>query len=118
MAKAAQACVAMNDLYLFPYDHIPKDREERKHSWHSSFPVDDQEGDVVDLQSVGEVVYTGSTIVRVGYNDNLVPTVDQLGGELIYMTFHSAGLREEEIANHSDVVRHRVGVLKDIHFIL
>lgn len=112
MAKAAQAAVTMDNLNLFPDDHIAEYWEERKHGWHGGFPVDDQERHMVDLQSVGQIVYTSSTIVRVSYDDNLVPAVDQLGGELVYVAFHSARLGEEEIADHGDIVRHFVGVFR------
>jgi hypothetical protein len=110
MAKAAQTCMTMDDLNLFPNDHVAEKWEEREDCWHGRLSIDDQERHMIDLQPIGQIVHTCPTIVRMSYDNNLVPTIDQLGGELVYMAFHSARLRKEEIADHSDVVRHFVGV--------
>ncbi len=46
------------------------------------------------------------------YDDNFVTAVDYFRGELVDVTLDASWLGEEEIANHSDVVRsvrHRGG---------
>lgn len=39
-------------------------------------------------------------------DDDLVATIDELGGELVDVAFNAAGLGEKEVADHGDVVRH------------
>lgn len=62
---------------------------------------------MVDLETVGEVADTGALAgVGVGYDDDFVTAVDEFRGELVDMGFNATGLREEEIADHGDVVGH------------
>jgi hypothetical protein len=43
----------MHYLYLFSEDDVSEDGKERKHSGHGRLPVDDQKGDMIDLEAVG-----------------------------------------------------------------
>jgi hypothetical protein len=79
MTEAAQARVAMNDLYLLSNDNVPENRKEGKDCWHSGFSVDDQKGDMVDLESIGQVVDSSSTVVGMSYDHDFVPPIYQLG---------------------------------------
>lgn len=59
---------------------------------------------MVDLEPVGEIPDTLAVVVGVGYDDDFVAAVDELGGKLVDMGFHAARLREEEVADHCDRV--------------
>ena len=106
MTQTAQTSMPMHNLNLLSKYDIPKDREEGKDSRESSFPVDDKERHMIDLEAVGQISNTRSPFIRVGDDDDFVATVDELGGELVDVAFNTAGLGEEEVADHGDVVRH------------
>lgn len=79
MAKTAQTCVAMHNLNLLAYDNVPKYGEEREDGWEGSGAVHDQERDVVDLEAIREVSYSGSPFIGVSDDYYFVAAVDQLG---------------------------------------
>ena len=41
-----------------------------------------------------------------GDDDDFVSSIDELGGQLVDVAFDSSWLWEEEVADHSDIVRH------------
>ena len=96
----------MYNFNLFPNDNIAKDREEREDRGKCRFSIDNQEWNVVDLETVGQIMHSRTPFVRMRDDHNLVSSIDQLSGKLIDMAFHSPWLWEEEVADHSDVVRH------------
>jgi hypothetical protein len=96
----------MHDLDLLSNHDIPEDGEEGEDSGHGCFPVDNKERDMVDLESIGEVAYASSAFVSVCYDHNFMASVDELGGQLIDVTFDTSGLRKEEVADHGNAVRH------------
>lgn len=106
MAKTAQTRVPVHNLNLLSDDNITKDRKEREDGGHGRFAVDDEKGDVIDFQTVGEIADSGAAFVGMGDNDDFVAKVDEFGAELVDVRFDAAGLREEEIGDHGDVVRH------------
>lgn len=106
MAQTAQTRMTMHNLNLLSDDNISKNRKEGKHGGESGFAVDDEEGDVVDFEAVGEVADSRAAFVGVGDDDDLVAAVDEFGGELVDVGFNAAGLGEEEVADHGDVVGH------------
>ena len=61
---------------------------------------------MVDFEAVCEIADAGAAFVGVGDDDDFVAAVDELGGELVDVGFNAAGLGEEEVADHGDVVRH------------
>ena len=61
---------------------------------------------MVDFEPIGQVSYSRSPFVCVCDDDDLVTSIDQLGGKLINVRFDSARLGEEEVADHGNVVRH------------
>ena len=65
---------------------------------------------MVDFETVCEIADAGSALVGVGDDDDLVAAVDELGGELVDVAFNAAGLGEEEVADHGDVVGHFGGL--------
>ena len=106
MTQTTQTRMPMHNLNALPHHHVSKNRKKRKHRRESGFSVDYEEGDVVDLEAVGEVADAGAAFVGVGDDDDFVAAVDEFGGELVDVGFYAAGLREEEVADHGDVVCH------------
>ncbi len=96
----------MNNLDLLSDDNIAQDRKEGKHGRHCCLSVDDQERDMVDFQAIRQVVDTRAAFISVCYYYNLVASIDQFRRELVNVTFDSARLGEEEVADHGNVVRH------------
>lgn len=96
----------MDDLDLLSEDNASKHRKEGEDCWKGRFAVYDQEWDMVDLQTVGEVVHPSTTLVCVSDDYHFVASINQFGGELVDVAFDSSWLWEEEVTDHSDVVRH------------
>ncbi len=109
VAQTAQACVPMHNLNLLSENDISEYWEEGKDSRESSFSVDDKERHMVDLETIRKISNTSSPFIRVGDDDDFVATIDELGRELVDVAFNAAGLREKEVADHGDVVRHFEG---------
>ena len=64
---------------------------------------------MVDLETICKISNTSSPFVRMGDDDDLVATIDELGRELVDVAFNAAGLGEKEVADHGNVVRHIEG---------
>ena len=79
MAHAAQTSVPMHYFDLFSDDDITEYWEEGKDSRKGCLPVDDQKGDMVDFESVGQIANPGTSFVGVRYDDNFMAAVNQLG---------------------------------------
>lgn len=105
VTQVAQAAMAVDNLDALADDNVPKDGEEGEDGGEGGVAVDDEEGDVVDFEAVGEVADALAIVVGVGYDDDLVAAVDKLAGELVDVGFDAAGLGEEKVADHGDVVR-------------
>jgi hypothetical protein len=106
VAKAAQTCVAMDDLNLFSDDDIPEDWEKGEDGRHRRLPIDDQKRDMIDLETVGQVVNSCPALIGMSDNSDLMSSINQLGGELVDMAFYSSWLGKEVVAHHRDSVRH------------
>ena len=76
-AKATQTGMPVDNLNLFANDDISEYGEEREERRHGRLAVDDEEGYMVDFETVGEVAYAGATFVGVGYDDDFVSAVDE-----------------------------------------
>lgn len=96
--------MAMHDIDPFPQHNVSKNREEGEHSREGGASVDDEEWDVVDFESVGEISNTGAPFVGVRDDDYFVAPVDQFRRELVDVRFDAAGLGKEEVADHGDAV--------------
>lgn len=105
VAEAAQAAVAVDDLDALADADVAEDGEEGEDGGKGGLAVDDEEGHVVDLEAVGQVADALAVVVGVGDDDDLVPTVDELGRDLVDVRLYASGLGEEEVADHGDVVR-------------
>lgn len=75
--EAAETGMAMDDFDLFANDNVAENREEREDRREGGLAIDDEEGNVIDLKSVGEISDTGSTFVGMCDDDNLVSSIDQ-----------------------------------------
>ena len=109
MAQTTQARMPMHNLNPLSQNHIPKYREKGKHSRERRFPIDDKERHVVDFETIGQIADPRSAFISMGDDDDLVAAIDELGGELVDVAFNAAGLGEEEVADHGDVVGHCEG---------
>ena len=110
MTHTTQTSVSMYNLNLLPYDNVSKDRKERKHRGHSAFAINNKERNMIDLEAIREVAYSGPTLICVSDDNDFMATVYELGRELIDVTLNSPRLGKEEVTDHGDVVRH-VGIL-------
>jgi len=98
--------MAMYDFNLFSEHDIAEDGKEGKHCRKRRGTIYDEEGDIVDFEAIRKIPDTGSFIVGMSDYYNFVSAVDELRRKLIDMTFDTSRLREEEIADHGNVVRH------------
>lgn len=82
--------MTMYNLYLFSYNDISKDWEEREDGGEGCSSIYDQEGDMIDLQSVREISYACSPFVCVCDYDHFVASIDQFRGQLVDVTFDAS----------------------------
>lgn len=98
--------MTMDNLNLFANDDVPEYWKEGEDSRERRLAVDDEEGNVVDFEAIGEISDPRAASVGMGDDHDLVTAVDEFARQLVYVTLHSAGLREEEVAEHGNVVGH------------
>lgn len=77
MAETTQTAVAVDYMDLFADDNIPKYRKERENGGHGRLAVDNKEGNMVDLEAIGEVPDPGAPFVSVGNDDDLMAAVNK-----------------------------------------
>ena len=106
MAQAAETGVAMDDVNLLTNDNVAEDGEEGEDGREGRLAINNKEGHMVDLETIGQIADSSATLVLMGDDDDLVASVNELLRQLVDVTFDSSGLREEEVADHGDVVRH------------
>jgi hypothetical protein len=102
--------MAVHNFYPFSYHHVAEEREEGEDSGKGRRPVDDGKGDMVDLDTVGQVSDAFAILVGMGDDNDFVASVDQFRSELVDMAFNTSRLGVEEVAHHGDIVcsaRHR-----------
>ena len=75
--EATKTGMTVNDLNLLANDNIAEYRKEGKDGRKCRLAVDDEEGNVVDLESIRKVADAGSTLVCMRDDNNFVSTVDQ-----------------------------------------
>lgn len=98
--------MAMYNLNLLSDHDVSKDREKGEDRGECRFPIDHEEGNMIHLESIGEVSNTTTTFICVGDDDYFVTAVDELRGKLIDMALDSTWLGEEEVADHGNIVGH------------
>ncbi|KAM5501250.1 hypothetical protein McanMca71_005364 [Microsporum canis] len=77
MTETAQAAVPMHNLYLLTNHNVPEDGEEGKDGWHGRFAVNDEEGDMVDLETVRQITHTGPAFVRMRHDYHFVSAINE-----------------------------------------
>ena len=68
--------------------------------------MNNEERNMIHLQPVGEIPHAATAFVSMCDDDHFMASIYELAGDLIYVTFDSSRLWEEEVADHSDIVRH------------
>lgn len=77
MTQIAKTCMSVYYFDLLSYDDVSKYREEREYGWECRFAINDEEGDMVDLQSVREIADTSTSSIRMRDYNNFVASIDQ-----------------------------------------
>lgn len=67
----------VDDLDSLPNHDVPKDGKEGEDGGEGGLAIDDEEGDMVDLQAIGEIAHAGSPFICVGNDDDFVTTIDK-----------------------------------------
>jgi hypothetical protein len=104
VTHAAQAAVAVDNLDALANEDVAHDGEPGEDGGEGGVTVDDEEGDVVDLEAVHEVADALAVIVGVGDDNDLVAAVYELARDLVDVRLDTARLGEEVVADHGDVV--------------
>lgn len=76
MAEATQTGMSMDNLDLFSQDDVAENWKERENGGKGRFTVDNQERDMIDLETIGKVAYSRTTFVGMGDDDDLMAAVD------------------------------------------
>lgn len=75
--KATQTGMSVDNVDVLPNNNIPEYGEEREDGRECGFAVDDEEWDVVDLESIGEVTDSRPPFVCMCNNNNFVSPIDE-----------------------------------------
>lgn len=75
--EATETGMTVDNLNLLANDNVAEYGKERKDGREGGFAVDDEEGDVVDFQAIGEVADSCSTFVRMCDYDDFVSAIDE-----------------------------------------
>lgn len=75
--EATQTSMAMDNINLLSDDDIAEYWEKGEDGGECRFAVDDKEGNVVDLQSIGEITHTRTALISMGNNDDFVTPIDE-----------------------------------------
>lgn len=75
--EATQTGMAMNYVNLLSDDDIAEYGEEREDGRKCRFAVDDEEWNMVDLQSISEISDSGASFVCMGNNNDFMSSIDE-----------------------------------------
>jgi hypothetical protein len=109
VAHATQTAVPMNDFNLLSKDNVAEDWKEREDGWKSCRTVNDEKRNMIDFQTIREISYAGASFVCVSNYHHFMSTINEFRGKLVDVTFDTAGLWKEEVADHCNIVRHFEG---------
>lgn len=98
--------MSMNDLDLLTNDDISEDGEKGEDGRECGLSIDDHKRDMVNLEAIHKVTHACSTFVIMSDDNDFMASINQLRRELVDVTFNSAGLGEEHVTDHGDIVRH------------
>lgn len=77
VAETTQTGVPMHNLDLLTNHDIPKYREEREYGGHGRFAINDEERDMVDLESIGQIPDPSPTFVRVRDDNDFMAAINE-----------------------------------------
>ena len=77
VAQTAETSMAVHNLDPFAYDNVAEYWEEGEDGGEGSLAVDDEEGYVVDLQTVGEISHSCSAGICVCDDYHFVASIDE-----------------------------------------
>lgn len=69
----------MDDLNSLSHHNVPVHWKEREHRWERRLTIDDEERNVVDFETIGEVVDARTALVRVSNNNDFVSSIYEFG---------------------------------------
>lgn len=98
--------MAMDNLNLLADDNVTENGKEGEDSREGGLAVDDKEGNVVDLEAIGQVAHTSAAFILMGDDNDLVAAINEFLRQLVDVTFYASRLRKEEVTDHGNVVRH------------
>lgn len=104
VGHGGEGAVRVHHSDALSHKHTAQQWEAVEDGGGSRLVVHDLQGEVVDLQSVGQVSDALPPAIGVGGDHHLVPLLDQALGELVDVTFHAAHVGVEEVRYHADVV--------------
>lgn len=73
--KATQTCMTVNNINILSNNNVPEYGEEREDGREGRLTVDDEEWDVVDLETVREVTNSGASFVCMRNDNHFVTAV-------------------------------------------
>lgn len=79
--EAAETRMAMDNLDLLPNDNVAENGEEGEDGGEGSLAVDNEERDMIDLESIGEVSDSCSALVCMGDDNDFMSAIDQFLGD-------------------------------------
>ena len=88
--EATETRMAMDNLDLLPNDNVAEYGEKGEHGREGSFAVDNEERNVIDLESVGEVSDSRSALVCMSDDNDFMSAIDQFLGNCQNMTRRSS----------------------------
>lgn len=97
--------MAVYNVDLLSNDDVAEYWEEREDGRKRGRAIDDEEGHIVDFETVRQVADAFPILIRVSYDHHLVASINKSLRQLINVTFDASWLRKEEVANHSNIVR-------------
>lgn len=78
MTQAAQTPVAMDNFNLFSNNNVAEYWKEGEDSWKSGLSIYDEERNMIDFKTIGEISDPGTAFVCVGYDNDFVAAVDEI----------------------------------------
>lgn len=78
--------MAMYDLNALANHNVSKYREEGEDCWECRLAIDDQEGNIIDFEAIGQVSHACSTSVGMGDDNDFMSAINEflVGSEMIY----------------------------------
>lgn len=96
----------MDDGDPLPHEDVPEQGQAVEERRRRRLVVHDLQGQVVDLQPVGEVADPFPVAVGVGDHQDLVASLDEALRQLVHVALHAPHVGVEEVRHHADAVGH------------